>query len=121
MIRIPIRYGNPWRWILPFLLLPARSAYLRIDGDVVKVRMSWAFRTKFSRSDVIEVAKHRPVLSIGAHGWNGRWLVNGAHRPIAIIRLAEPAPGRVMGFPVKVRELWVSVDNRDVLRELLIR
>jgi hypothetical protein len=121
LIRIPIRYGNPWRWLLPLLLLPARGAYIRIDGDTMKVRLSWAFRMKFARSEVTEVAKHRPVLSIGVHGWRGRWLVNGAHRPIAIIRLAEPVPARVIGFPVRVRELWVSVDNRDVLRELLIR
>jgi len=121
VIRIPIRYGNPWRWILPLFLLPARTAYLRIDGETVKLRMGWAFRTKFARSDVTEVAKHRPVVSVGAHGWKGRWLVNGAHRPIAIIRLAQPVQGRVMGFPVTVQEIWVSVDNRDVLRELLIR
>ena len=120
MIRIPIRYGNPWRWILPFLLLPARSAYLRIDGDVVKVRMSWAFRTKFSRGDVTEVAKHRPVVSVGAHGWNGRWLVNGAHRPIATITLSRPARGRVAGFPVTVREVLVSVEDRDALRQALV-
>ena len=99
-MRIPIRYGNPWRWLLPLLLLPARSAYIRIDGDVVK---------------------HRPVVSIGAHGWNGRWLVNGAHRPIAVIKLAEKSRARVVGFPVKLTELLVSVDDRDMLRELLVR
>ncbi len=118
-MRIPIRYGTPWKWLLPFLLLPARASYLRIEGDVVKVRLGWAFRTKFRRRDVTDVANHRPVLTIGAHGWKGRWLVNGAHRPIAIIRLAQPVRGRVVGFPVMVRELWVSVDERDVLRELL--
>ena len=119
-MRIPIRYGTPWRWVLPILLLPARFAYLRIDGDTVKVRMGWAFRTKFPRARVTDVAKHRPVVSIGAHGWKGRWLVNGAHRPIAMIRLAQPARGRVVGFPVTVREIWVSVADRDVLREVLI-
>ena len=118
-MRIPIRYGTPWRWLLPFLLLPARAAYLRINGDVVKLRMGWAFRTKFSRSEVMEVAKHRPVVSIGAHGWRGRWLVNGAHRPIAVIRLSQTVRGRVVGFPVSVREILVSVDDRDALREVL--
>ncbi len=118
-MRIPIRYGSPWRWLLTMLLIPARLSYIKIDGDEVKVRMSWAFRAKFPRSNVTDVAKHRPVISIGAHGWKGRWLVNGAHRPIAMIRLAQPVRGRVVWFPVTVRELWVSVDNRDVLRELL--
>jgi hypothetical protein len=120
-MRIPIRYGSPWRWLLPILLLPARAAYLRLDGDVVKIRMGWAFRLKFPRADVVAVSTHRPVVSIGAHGWKGRWLVNGAHRPIASIRLAQPARGRVMGFPVTVREILVSVEDRDVLREVLVR
>jgi len=118
-MRIPIRYGTPWRWLLPILLLPARFAYLRIDGDVVKLRMGWAFRAKFSRVDVSDVVKHRPVVSIGVHGWKGRWFVNGAHRPIAVIRLSQPARGRVLGFPVTVCEIFVSVDDRDALRTLL--
>jgi len=115
-MRIPIRYGNPWRWILPIFLLPARLAYIRIDGDTVKVRMGWGFRAKFSRAQVESVSDHRPVVSIGAHGWKGRWLVNGAHRPIATITLSAPARGRVLGVPITVRELLVSVEDRDVLR-----
>lgn len=118
-MRIPIRYQAPWKWLLPVLLLPARAAYLRIDGDVVKVRMGWAFRAKFSRADVAEVAKHRPVLSIGVHGWRGRWLVNGANRPIASIRLAQPVRARIIGIPLSVREILVSVADRDALREVL--
>ena len=118
-MRIPIRYGAPWRWLLPILLLPRRASYLRIEGDVVKLRMGWAFRTKFRRHDVTDVANHRPVLSIGAHGWKGRWIVNGAHRPIAMIRLAQPVGGRVVGLRVVVREIWVSVDDRDALRTAL--
>jgi hypothetical protein len=118
-MRIPIRYGRAWRWLLLILLLPRRVSYIRIDGNVVKLRMGWAFRTTFARQDVTDVANRRPVVSIGAHGWKGRWIVNGAHRPIAMIRLAQPVRGRVIGFPVIVREIWVSVDNRDVLREVL--
>jgi len=119
-MRIPMRYGKPWNWLLAILLLPARLAYIRIDGDVVKVRMGWAFRAKFPRRDVVDVVKHRPVVSIGAHGWNGRWLVNGANRPIAAIELAQPARARVMGFPVRLKVLIVSVDDRDGLRTALV-
>lgn len=119
-MRIPIRFANPWRWLLTILLLPARFSYIRIDGDTVKVRMGWAFRAKFPRSSVQAVSDHRPVVSIGAHGWNGRWLVNGAHRPIATITLSPPTYGRLIGFPVALRELLVSVDDRDVLRLALL-
>ena len=115
-MRIPIRYQNPWRWLLTVLLLPQRFSYIRIDGDAVKVRLGWAFRAKFPRAAVASVTDYRPVVSIGAHGWKGRWLVNGAHRPIASIRLSPTMQARVMGFPVTLRELLVSVDDRDVLR-----
>ncbi len=119
MTRIPIRYVKPWSWLLAVLLLPARFAYISVDGDVVKVRMGWAFRTKFPRSSVESVTNFRPVVSVGAHGWRGRWLVNGANRPIATIRLSPSARARVLGFPVNLRELLVSVDDRDALRTAL--
>ena len=115
-MRIPIRYAAPWRWLLPIFALPKRLAYIRIDGSDVKIRMSWAFRMKFPRADVMEVVNHRPVVSIGVHGWKGRWLVNGAHRPITVIRLSRPVRARMLGFPVHVREVLVSVDDRDRLR-----
>jgi hypothetical protein len=121
MTRVPIRYGAPWRWILPLFLLPRGLAYIEVDGDKVKVRMSWAFRATFSRPDVIEVVDHRPVVSVGVHGWQGRWLVNGAHRPIATIRLSRPTTARLAGVPIAVREVLVSVDDRDALRRALIR
>ena len=55
--------------------------------------MSWAFRAKFPKSAVMEVVNFRPVVSVGVHGWRGRWLVNGANRPIAVVRLSEPRAG----------------------------
>ena len=119
-MRIPIRYSNPWHWLLTILLLPARFSYIRIDGDTVKVRMGWAFRTKFPVASVDSVTEHRPVISIGAHGWRGRWLVNGAHRPIAVITLSPATTARLIGYPVAVRQLSVSVDDRDVLRLALL-
>ena len=121
MIRFPIRYNSFWRWVLPILLLPRGLAYIQVDGNDVKVRMGWAFRADFLRSDVMEVVNRRPVVSIGAHGWKGRWLVNGANSPIAVIRLSRPTQGRVAGFPVQVREILVSVDDRDALRQALVR
>jgi hypothetical protein len=115
-MRIPIRYTRPWSWLLTVLLIPRRFAYIRIDDDIVRVRLGWAFRTRFLRATVVSVSDHRPVVSVGAHGWKGRWLVNGANRPIATIRLSSPARARVLGVPIMVRELMVSVEDRDVLR-----
>ena len=118
--RIPIKYSKAWAWLLTMALIPRRFSYIEIDGDTIRVRMSWAFRTRFSRGDVSAVVPNRTVVSIGAHGWKGRWLVNGAHRPIAKITLALPTTGRVLGVRVTVRELLVSVDDVAQLRRLLL-
>jgi hypothetical protein len=56
----------------------------------------------------------RPI-SRGVHGWRGRWLVNGAGRPLVGIDL-DPAPrAYVTGFPVRLRRVVVSVADADAL------
>ena len=95
--RIPIKYSKIWAWLLTIMLLPQRFSYLEADGDTIKVRMSYGFRARFTRGDVSSVDTNRPVVSIGVHGWRGRWLVNGAHRPIARITFALPIRARVLG------------------------
>jgi hypothetical protein len=118
--RIAIKYSKVWSWLLTIALLPPRFSYIEIDGDTIRVRMSFAFRIRFTRGDISSVDKHRPVVSIGVHGWRGRWLVNGAHRPIATVTLALPARARVVGFPVKLRELLLSVDDVAELQRALL-
>ncbi len=118
--RIPIKYSNMWSWLLTLFAMPRSLAYIEIDGDTIRVRMSYGFRARFTRGDVSSVNTFRPVASIGVHGWRGRWLVNGAHRPIARVTLALPARARVVGFPVRLRELLVSVDDVAELRRALL-
>jgi hypothetical protein len=119
-IRIPIRYSKVWSWLLTILLIPQRWSYIEIDGDTVRVRMALAFRARLTRGDISAVGSHRPVVSVGVHGWRGRWLVNGANRPIAQITLALPVRARVLGFPVRLRELLVSVADVAELRRALL-
>ena len=118
--RIPIRYSKVWSWLLTLLVMPQGLSYIEVDGDAIKVRMSYAFRARFTRGDVSAVTTNRPVLSVGVHGWRGRWLVNGAHRRIARITLALPVRARVLGFPVQLRELLVSVDDVAELQRALV-
>jgi hypothetical protein len=118
--RIPIRYSKVWSWLLTILLLPRSLSYIEIDGDTIRVRMAWAFRARLTRGDISTVSSHRPVVSIGAHGWRGRWLVNGAHRPIARMTFALPVRARVLGVRVHVRELLVSVDDVAELQRALL-
>ncbi len=91
-----------------------------VDGDTVHVRMGWGFRASFPRSAV--VATDRPtrwVFSRGVHGWRGKWLVNGAGRPLVDIALQPRQRAWVCGFPVRLTHLIVSVDDPDGLVEAL--
>jgi hypothetical protein len=118
--RVPIKYSSTWSGLLTLCGLPARSAYLEVDGDTIRVHMGLAFRTRFSRLDVGAVDVRRPVVSVGVHGWRGRWLVNGANRPICRILLTRPAGARVLGFRVRLSELLLSVDDVAGLQRLLL-
>jgi hypothetical protein len=99
--------------------VPPRSAYLERTGDDIDVRMGWAFRTRIRRGDIVGTNRYGRSISIGVHGWRGRWLVNGASEPIVGLELREPVPGYVLGFRVKLQELIVSVDDPDALLRLV--
>ena len=118
--RVPIKYSSTWTWLLSLCALPPRSAFIEVDGDTIRVRMGLAFRTQFTRGDISTVEPRGPVVSVGVHGWRGRWLVNGANRPIARILLALPTHAFVLGFHVRLSELLVSVDDVAALRALLL-
>ncbi len=118
MTRIPIKYGR-LKWLLTMIGVPAGSAYLERRGDDIDVRMGWAFRTRLRRGDVVRTNRYGRSISIGVHGWRGRWLVNGASEPIIGLELREPVRGRVLGFPVRLHELIVSVDDPDALLRLV--
>jgi hypothetical protein len=104
----------------PLLLLTAATAsnsYVEVAGDLVRVRMGFGFGTSFPRDVVRHAARWegRTPLSIGVHGWRGRWLVNGARRPLVVIDLDPTQRARMLGVPVRLRQLIVSVDDPDTL------
>lgn len=79
-----------------------------------------AFRSRFRRSDVSSAAPAdiRPI-SRGVHGFGGKWLVNGAGRGILQIELRSPPRAYVMGIPLRLRELLVSVGDPAALAKAL--
>ena len=74
--------------------------------------MGWSFD---GRAPLQSVTSARPledtVISRGVHGWRGDWLVNGAGDRLVEVRFEPPMKGHVIGFPVRVRRLRVSVDD----------
>ena len=103
----------------PLLIHPSRS-FVEVEGGEVRVRMAWGFRARFPRSSVTSASESRKEpLSRGVHGFAGRWLVNGSGRGIVSIELEPRQRGYVMGFPVRLRQLLVSVEDPIALMKAL--
>jgi len=111
-MRYPITFEPWYRWLSTVLGLPPSTAYVDIDGDDVEVRMGWAFRARFRRSDVRSAAPFDiQPLSRGVHGLAGSYLVNGAGRDILRIELRPAQRAYLMRIPVKLEELLVSLSE----------
>jgi hypothetical protein len=117
MTRFPIKFDAPYALLSRALFISPSDSYLEIGGDQVSVRMSWAFRTTFDRSSIsgTSILDERIPLTRGVHGWAGRWLVNGAGDGVLAIDLDPRQRAYVMGFPVKLVQLRVSVDDPSAL------
>ncbi len=113
-VRFPIRYDTFGRIVMPLALCFPSQSWVEIDGTTVRVRLAWAFRATFDAGNVESAAVGRNVVvTRGAHGWAGRWLVNAASGPIVAIRLRSRGRAWVAGFPVRLRELRVSIDDPE--------
>jgi hypothetical protein len=89
---------------------PAQSG-IEVTPDELRVQMGWAFRANIPIRDVRHAEQPaRPiVLGWGVHGWAGRWLVNGSSKGIVRIDIDPAARGSVVGVPVRLATLLVSV------------
>lgn len=119
-VRFPISFDGPYRLLSSVLFLPPSSAYVEIDGNQVQVRMGWAFRSAFARGAVASATEsHSRPFSRGVHGFGGRWLVNGSGRGILSIELMPPQRAYVVGYPVRLQQLMVSVAEPATLARAL--
>lgn len=108
------------RLLMTPLGMGKRFSRVRVDGDTVQVCMGWGFRARFPRAAVVAVAGAPKVwLTRGAHGWRGRWLVNGAVDGLVQLTLQPRQRAYVLGFPVRLRQLTISLDDPDGLKEAL--
>ena len=113
-IRFPILFDSLYGTLSTALFMPPAKSYVEVDGGEVRVRMSWGFAAQFPKSAVKGVSRlARKPISRGVHGFAGRWLVNGSGNGIVIIDLDPPQRGYVMGFPVKLRQLMVSMEEAE--------
>jgi hypothetical protein len=115
-LRFPIRFDEWYGVLSRVLFLSPAASCVEVDSRQVRVQMSWGFRACFPRAAVVsakETGEH--PLSRGLHGFAGRWLVNGSGQGILIIDLIPSQRGYVMGFPVRLQQLMVSVTEPEAL------
>lgn len=85
-----------------------------LDGTSLAVRYGAMFRMRVPRSSVVSATPRRgPVLGLGAHVWRRRWLVNGSSKGLVSVAIEPLGRARVLGFPVRVREVTVSLDDPE--------
>jgi len=111
----PLRYGL-FRPLLSVLGAGPAFSGVVIDGDRLRARMGWSFRADVPLASITAARSYDgPVYGIGVHGWRGRWLVNGATRGLVDVEIDPPARAHVVGVPVCLRTLRVSVESPEQL------
>jgi hypothetical protein len=76
--------------------------------------MGWAFHADIPLASVAGSRRYRGLVGgIGVHGWRGRWLVNGAATGLVDLDIEPPARGYVLGVPVRLRLLRLSLERPD--------
>lgn len=114
--RFPIRFSSANGVLFRGFLIPPSRAFVELGDETIRVRMGWGFSARMPRRLVARAGPGKPPairLTAGAHGWGGRWLVNGAPDGIVDIDLAEPVRAFVAGFPVRLKILSVSLEDPD--------
>ena len=114
MTTFEFRYDRWCGWILGLFGSGRRFSRVVVDDASIDVRLGIAFRGRVDRSAVTGIRPwHGRVLGWGAHGWRGKWLVNGSSKDIVVLDVEPPGAALVLGFPVSVRELALSLEDPD--------
>ena len=109
---------NPFmRIVMTPMLCGPRRCRVVLTADRLRVTMgmgAWAFSAAVPRSSITGAARvSGPVLGWGAHGWRGRWLINGSSRGLVQVTVDPPTRGRCLIVPLKVKELTLSLEHPD--------
>jgi hypothetical protein len=115
-MKTELRYD---KWMLALSTLfgvGPRHSEVRVQDGALRVSMGWGFRATVPLASITSAEHHSGrITSWGAHGWRGRWLVNGSSRGVVVLTIDPPATARALGVPVTLKELAVSVTDPDAL------
>lgn len=115
MTEYRLRYAAPLRPLLSALGMGPGLSGVEVEDGQLRVRMGWAFRARVPCGTIrrAEPATHPVWGGWGVHGWNGRWLVNGSSHGIVRLDLDPDQSAVVCGVPVRLRTLWLGLDDPD--------
>jgi hypothetical protein len=108
-----------WKPLLPLLFVagagPSTTSIV-IEHDVLRVTMGWFwFRATVPLRCIVHARRSANAwFSVGIHTDAMRgWIVNGS--PLGMVHLTiEPAAtGRFAGLPIRVSNLWLSLEDPD--------
>lgn len=115
--KFELSFNSAMRILMTPMLAGPRRCSLVLSDDRLSVVMGvggWAFSACLPRSSVVDVARvPGPVWGWGAHGWRGRWLVNGSGRGLVQVSVHPAGHGRCLILPVKIARLTVSLEHPD--------
>ncbi|HUY07756.1 MAG TPA: hypothetical protein VMU99_10905 [Acidimicrobiales bacterium] len=105
------RYGI-LRPLLTLIGLGSRQARVVFHERVLEVRFGYGFRAEIPFSAIYN-AKPEPgmISGVGVHGWRGNWLVNGSAWGLVGFDLDQKVDAQVLGFPVKLLHLRMSLER----------
>ena len=116
-VEFQFSYNAFIRVLMTPMLLGPRYSTVRVHDDLVSVQMGiggWGFAASVPRASISEATRVAgPVLGWGVHGWRGLWLVNGSSKGLVRMTLEPRARGRCLGFPLRIRQLTVSLADPD--------
>jgi len=112
-----ISFADWMRILTAPMLSGPRHCDVSVSPDRLDVRMGlggWAFAASVHRSSIVDVRQiDRQVWAWGAHGWRGRWLVNGSSEGLVQLTIDPAEHGRCMFFAIKLRQLTLSLDDPE--------
>jgi hypothetical protein len=119
--RFEIRVDPAFRGLFAALGAGRRHDVVLVDPEGLTVQLGWLFRARLPWASV-KGARHHPdmVGGWGAHGWAGRWLVNGSSKGIVEVGLDPPQRASLLGlWPLRLRTLYVSLVDADGFIEVV--
>jgi hypothetical protein len=113
--RFEIRVDPAFRALFTILGAGRHHDYVEVGATALRVRLGWLFVATVPRSAVGQVVHHADMYGgWGAHGWRGRWLVNGSSKGIVEIDLTVRQRAHLLGgWPISLSVLYVSFVDPD--------